>query len=97
MLTYMCLGVWGIGKGFGVMAGLIYFDLAYSIVCIPALALLVEISAGIVFTPFHAAVQEKTTVHMMGRVSCVITSIRTTATILLLKYLRWVLGLKEEK
>ncbi|WP_252183500.1 MFS transporter [Rossellomorea vietnamensis] len=79
---YMCFGVLGIGTGFGVMAVLTYFNLSLSIIWVPFLALIVGISAGFVFIPFQAAVQEKTPVHMTGRVFGVINSTMTTATII---------------
>lgn len=79
---YMCFGVLGIGAGFGVMAVLTYFNLSLSIMWVPILALIVGISAGFVFIPFQAAVQEKTPVHMTGRVFGVINSTTTTATII---------------
>ncbi|MGD6967144.1 MFS transporter [Rossellomorea vietnamensis] len=79
---YMCFGVLGIGTGFGVMAVLTYFNLSLSIIWVPFLALIVGISAGLVFIPFQAAVQEKTPVHMTGRVFGVINSTTTTATII---------------
>jgi MFS family permease len=79
---YMCFGVLGIGAGFGVMAVLTYFNLSLSIMWVPFLALIVGISAGFVFIPFQAAVQEKTPVHMTGRVFGVINSTTTTATII---------------
>ncbi|MGD6802935.1 MFS transporter [Rossellomorea aquimaris] len=79
---YMCLGVLGIGAGFGGMAALTYLDLALSIVWVPALRLVVGIAAGLVFIPFQSAVQEKTPVHLTGRVFGVINSTTTTATII---------------
>lgn len=79
---YMCFGILGIGAGFGVMAVLTYFNLSLSIMWVPILALIVGISTGFVFIPFQAAVQEKTPVHMTGRVFGVINSTTTTATII---------------
>ncbi|WP_456274414.1 MFS transporter [Bacillus sp. AK031] len=79
---YMCIGVLGIGLGFGIMALLTYYDLAISILWVPALAFLAGLAAGMVFIPFQAAVQEKTPVHMTGRVFGVINSTTTTATII---------------
>ena len=79
---YMCFGVLGIGMGFGIMALLTYYDTAHSIVWVPLLALIAGVSAGLVFIPFQAATQEKTPVHMTGRVFGVINSTTTTATII---------------
>jgi MFS family permease len=79
---YMCLGVLGIGLGFGVMALLTNYDITHSIIWVPGLALLAGVSAGMVFIPFQAATQEKTPVHMTGRVFGVINSTTTTATII---------------
>ncbi|WP_421378842.1 MFS transporter [Bacillus salacetis] len=79
---YMCLGVLGIGLGFGMMALLTNYDLAHSIIWVPGLALVAGLSAGLVFIPFQAATQEKTPVHMTGRVFGVINSTTTTATII---------------
>ncbi|EDL66115.1 MFS transporter [Bacillus sp. SG-1] len=79
---YMCFGVLGIGMGFGIMALLTYFDTVHSIVWVPLLALIAGVAAGLVFIPFQAATQEKTPVHMTGRVFGVINSTTTTATII---------------
>jgi MFS family permease len=79
---FMCIGVLGIGLGFGIMALLTYYDLAISILWVPALAFVAGMAAGMVFIPFQAAVQEKTPVHMTGRVFGVINSTTTTATII---------------
>ncbi|RIW35093.1 MFS transporter [Bacillus salacetis] len=79
---FMCFGVLGIGMAFGIMAVLIYFDLAHSIIWVPALGFIAGLAAGLVFIPFQAAAQEKTPVHMTGRVFGVINSTTTTATII---------------
>jgi MFS family permease len=79
---YMCLGILGIGSAFGLMALLTYFDLTSSIIWVPGLGLLAGAAAGLVFIPFQAAAQEKTPVHMTGRVFGVINSTTTTATII---------------
>jgi MFS family permease len=79
---YMCFGVLGIGIGFGMMAILTYYDLSLSLLWVPALGFLAGGSAGFVFIPFQAAAQEKTPVHMTGRVFGVVNSTTTTATII---------------
>lgn len=79
---YMCFGVLGIGVGFGGMAILTHYDLGLSILWVPALGLIAGGSAGLVFIPFQAAVQEKTPVHMTGRVFGVVNSTTTIATII---------------
>jgi MFS family permease len=79
---YMCFGVLGIGAGFGPMAILTHYDLSLSIVWVPLLGLIAGASAGFVFIPFQAATQEKTPVHMTGRVFGVVNSTTTTATII---------------
>ncbi|WP_226672025.1 MFS transporter [Rossellomorea aquimaris] len=79
--VYMCIGVLGIGMGFGSMGVLTHFDLSLSMVWVPALGLMAGASAGLVFIPFQAATQEKTPVHMTGRVFGVVNSTTTTATI----------------
>ncbi|MCA1060227.1 MFS transporter [Rossellomorea aquimaris] len=78
----MCIGVLGIGLGFGLMGVLTYFDLSLSMLWVPALGLMAGASAGFVFIPFQAATQEKTPVHMTGRVFGVVNSTTTTATII---------------
>ncbi|BCB04146.1 MFS transporter [Bacillus sp. KH172YL63] len=79
---YMCYGVLGISAGFGPMAILTHYDLGWSILWVPFLALIAGGSAGFVFIPFQAAAQEKTPVHMTGRVFGVVNSTTTTATII---------------
>ncbi|KSU64448.1 MFS transporter [[Bacillus] enclensis] len=79
---YMCIGVLGIGLGFGVMGILTYYDAGLSLVWMPALGLFAGGTAALVFIPFQAAVQEKTPVNMTGRVFGVINSTTTTATII---------------
>ncbi|WP_064094161.1 MFS transporter [Rossellomorea aquimaris] len=79
---YMCLGVLGIGLGFGAMGVLTYYDLSQSILWFPTLGLLVGTAFGLVIIPFQSAAQEKTPVHMTGRVFGVINSTTTTATII---------------
>ena len=80
--VYMCAGVFGIGVGFGSMGILTHYDLSLSMLWVPALGLLAGASAGFVFIPFQAATQEKTPVHMTGRVFGVVNSNTTTATII---------------
>ncbi|MCA1064012.1 MFS transporter [Rossellomorea sp. AcN35-11] len=80
--VYMCTGVLGIGLGFGMMGILTYYDLSLSMLWVPALGFLAGGSAGFVFIPFQAATQEKTPVHMTGRVFGVVNSVTTTATII---------------
>ncbi|MCA1055729.1 MFS transporter [Rossellomorea aquimaris] len=79
---YMCIGVLGIGLGFGGMGILTYYDVTLSVVWFPAIGLFAGGTAALVFIPFQAAVQEKTPVHMTGRVFGVINSTTTTATII---------------
>ena len=79
---YMCAGVLGIGLGFGTMGVLTNYDLSFSILWVPALGLFAGASAGFVFIPYQAAAQEKTPVHMTGRVFGVVNSTTTTATII---------------
>lgn len=79
---YMCIGVLGIGLGFGLMGVLTYYDVGLSLVWFPTLGLFAGGTAALVFIPFQAAVQEKTPVHMTGRVFGVINSTTTTATII---------------
>jgi MFS family permease len=64
------------------MAILTYYDLSLSLLWVPALGFLAGGSAGFVFIPFQAAAQEKTPVHMTGRVFGVVNSTTTTATII---------------
>ncbi len=80
--VYMCAGVLGIGVGFGTMGILTYYDLSLSMLWVPILGFLAGAAAGLVFIPFQAATQEKTPVHMTGRVFGVVNSITTTATII---------------
>ncbi|MBN8193323.1 MFS transporter [Bacillus sp. NTK074B] len=80
--VYMCAGVLGIGMGFGLMGILTHYDLSLSMLWVPALGLMAGASAGFVFIPFQAATQEKTPVHMTGRVFGVVNSTTTTATII---------------
>ncbi|RDI38008.1 MFS transporter [Falsibacillus pallidus] len=80
--VYMCFGVLGIGLGFGSMAVLTNYDTPMSLMWGPILGLFVGVAAGLVFIPFQAAAQEKTPVHMTGRVFGVISSTTQTATII---------------
>ncbi len=80
--VFMSIGVLGIGLGFGCMAVLTYYDLLFSTIWVPSLGFLAGLSAGLVFIPFQAAAQEKTPIHMTGRVFGVINSTTTIATIL---------------
>ena len=80
--VYMCIGVFGIGLGFATMGILTYYDLSLSMLWVPTLGFLAGGAAGLVFIPFQAATQEKTPVHMTGRVFGVVNSVTTTATII---------------